>query len=267
MALVDIAWAGRTLAIELQWLGAEQADRPLMLFLHEGLGSVSMWRDYPAQLCAALGCRGLVYSRPGYGRSSQRPADEALNPDYLHRQAWEVLPALLQALNIDSAAQPVWLLGHSDGASIALLYAARYPERVAGAVLLAPHVVVEDLSITSINQARSAYLETDLPQRLARHHDHPDAVFWSWNDIWLHPGFRDWSIEPAISTITCPILAIQGQDDEYGTLEQVHGIARRLPQTQVVVLNGCKHSPQRDQPLALTAAVARFFDHQTGDKP
>ena len=256
---VEIDWSGRRVRIETQWLGRPDAAAPLLVFLHEGLGSLSMWKDFPARLCAAVGCRGLVYSRPGYGRSTPRAVEEAWGLDFMHRQAHEVLPALLVALGMDTAARPPWLFGHSDGGSIALLYAARFPERTAGAIVLAPHILVEDLSVASIEQARQAYLATDLRQRLARHHDDPDSAFWGWNRIWLHPPFRHWSIEDEIASITCPLLAVQGLDDEYGTLEQIRGIARRVPQTQLLELADCGHSPQRDQPDQLLEAATAFL--------
>jgi len=221
-----------------------------------------MWRDFPQTLCRALGCRGLVYSRPGYGQSTPRAPDEVWAPDFMHRQAHEVLPALLLALGVDTAANPPCLLGHSDGGSIALLYAARFPDRVAAAVVLAPHIMVEDVSVSSIAKARTAYLDSDLRQRLARHHTDPDSAFWGWNTIWLNPAFRSWSIELDIAAITCPLLAIQGLDDEYGTLEQIRGISRVVPQTELLELAGCGHSPHRDQPAQLISRVEEFFkDH------
>jgi pimeloyl-ACP methyl ester carboxylesterase len=256
---VDIDWAGRRVRIEHQWLAREREASPLIVFLHEGLGSLSMWKDFPQRLCDAAACRGLVYSRPGYGRSTPREAEEAWGLDFMHRQAHEVLPALLQALRIDAAAEPPWLFGHSDGGSIALLHAAHFPGQVAGAIVVAPHIVVEDLSVRSIDAARQAYLETDLRERLARYHDDPDSAFWGWNRIWLHPPFRDWSIEAEIESIGCPLLAVQGVDDEYGTLEQIRGIARRLPQAQLLELAECGHSPQRDQAERLIAASADFI--------
>ena len=245
--------------IEYEWVGTDDRSAPLIVFLHEGLGSLAMWKDFPALLCQAAGCRGLVYSRPGYGRSTPRPAGVALGVDFMHRQAFDVLPALLQALDVDPAADPPWLFGHSDGGSIALLFAARFPERTAGAIVLAPHIVVEDLSIESIAKARTAYLETDLRQRLAKYHDDPDSAFRGWNDIWLQPAFRGWSIEAEIESIRCPLLAVQGLDDEYGTLEQIRGIARRVLQTELLELPDCGHSPQRDQPEALIAAASGFI--------
>jgi pimeloyl-ACP methyl ester carboxylesterase len=178
----------------------------------------------------------------------------------MHRQAHEVLPAFLQAVGVDTEARPPWLFGHSDGGSIALLHAARFPARVAGLVVLAPHIVVEDVSVTSIERARQAYATTDLRERLARHHDDPDSAFRGWNDIWLDAAFRAWSIADEIAPITSPVLAVQGLDDEYGTLEQIRGIARRLPQTELLELPACGHSPHRDQPASLERAVVDFID-------
>jgi pimeloyl-ACP methyl ester carboxylesterase len=260
-AFARITWRGRDVRIEHRWIAPERTERPLLVFLHEGLGSVSMWRDFPQRLCEAANLRGLVYSRPGYGRSTPRAKDEHWAPDFMHRQAHDVLPALLEALGVDTAQDPPWLFGHSDGGSIALLHAARWPTRVAGAIVLAPHIMVEDLSIASIAKARTAYETTDLRQRLARHHDDPDSAFRGWNDIWLHPDFRAWNIERELAPITCPLLAVQGLDDEYGTLEQIRGIARRLPQTELLELPSCGHSPHKDQPAALIAAVCQFMRH------
>ena len=264
---VEIDWRGRRVSIEHQWIAPERSLAPLIVFLHEGLGSLSMWRDFPQRLCEAAHCRGLVYSRPGYGRSTPRAIEEAWGLDFMHRQAHEVLPALLQALDVDTQAHPPWLFGHSDGGSITLLYAAHFPERIAGAIVLAPHILVEDLSVASIEKARVAYLETDLRERLSRHHDDPDSAFWGWNGIWLHPPFKQWSIEAEIRTITCPLLAVQGLDDQYGTLEQIRGIARRVPQTELLELADCGHSPHRDQTDPLIAAATAFITQQSaGDK-
>jgi pimeloyl-ACP methyl ester carboxylesterase len=262
----DVDWAGRRVRIEHRWLGRERRGRPLIVFLHEGLGSLSMWRDFPERLCDAAACRGLVYSRPGYGRSTPRAAHDAWGVDFMHRQAHEVLPALLAELGIDAVADAPWLFGHSDGGSIALLHAARFAGQVAGAIVLAPHIVVEDLSVQSIAKTRSAYLETDLRERLARHHADPDSAFWGWNDIWLHPPFRHWTIDAEIGAIRCPLLAVQGLDDEYGTLEQIRGIAQRVPHTELLELPDCGHSPHRDQPAAVIAAATEFLQKHHGDK-
>jgi len=253
---VDVSWAGRPVRIEHQWLARERVDAPLIVFLHEGLGSLAMWRDFPVRLCDAVGTRGLVYSRPGYGRSTPRGAAERWNLDFMHRQAHELLPALLAALHI---AESPWLFGHSDGGSIALLYAARFPAAVAGLVVLAPHLFVEPISVASIQQAREAYRQTDLRQRLGRYHDDPDSAFWGWNEIWLDPGFTRWNIESELSSIACPLMAVQGIDDEYGTLDQIRGIARQLPQTRLLELPDCGHSPHRDQPVRLIDEVSRFI--------
>lgn len=253
--------AARPLRIEYQWVGAAAGEhhKPLLVFLHEGLGSVAMWRDFPARLCEAAGARGLVYSRPGYGRSTPRPADEHWQPDFMHRQAREVLPELLRQLEIDPSRDELWLFGHSDGGSIALLYAAAFPDALQGAIVLAPHIFVEAVSVTSIEQARLAYGQTDLRQKLARYHDDVDSAFRGWNDVWLSPAFRDWNIEAEIAAIRCPLLAVQGIADEYGTLEQIRGIARRLPQTRLLEIPACGHSPHKDQPQAVIAATTDFL--------
>ncbi|WP_076521756.1 alpha/beta fold hydrolase [Achromobacter sp. MFA1 R4] len=249
---------GRDLRLECQWIAPERADAPLIVFLHEGLGSVSMWKDWPTRVCDQANCRGLVYSRYGYGQSTARPLSEAWAPDFMHREAQEVLPALLEVLGVDARRDKPVLFGHSDGGSIALLYAAAYPDAVAGVVAAAPHLFVEDVSVASIAQARTAYLESDLRARLGRHHQDVDSAFWGWNDIWLNPEFRAWNIEDALERIACPVLAIQGVDDEYGTLEQVRAIGRRAPQTELLEIPDCGHSPHRDQPATVVQAVARF---------
>ncbi len=250
---------GRALRIEYAWIDAARADAPLLVFLHEGLGSLAMWKDFPAALCGASGMRGLVYSRPGYGCSTPRAAGEHWPVEFMHRQALSVLPALLDALGVDG---PAWLFGHSDGGSIALLFAAALPARTAGIVVVAPHIMVEDVAITSIEAARHAYEATDLRQRLARYHDDPDSAFRGWNDVWLDPAFRSWSIEAEIATIACPVLAVQGHDDEYGTMAQIDGIARLVPQAQRVKLADAGHSPHRDHPALLIAAVVAFLRKQ-----
>jgi pimeloyl-ACP methyl ester carboxylesterase len=254
VTFAHIEWLGRPVAIEYEWVGA--AEAPLIVFLHEGLGSLSMWRDFPARLAGALGKRGLVYSRPGYGKSTPRADDERWDVDFMHRQAQEVLPAVLEA--VGAGGERPWFYGHSDGGSIALIYSATSPDRVGGLIVAAPHVFVEDLSITSIERARAAYLETDLRDKLARHHEDVDSAFWGWNDIWLHPPFRQWNIERELEAIRCPVLALQGVDDEYGTLEQIRRIARRVPAAQLLEIERCGHSPHRDQPDAVIAAAVRF---------
>jgi len=259
VAFAEIDWAGRPVRIEHQWIASERGDMPLVVFLHEGLGSVSMWKDFPQALCEAASCRGLVYSRPGYGRSTPRAPDETWAIDFMHRQAYEVLPALLHALAIDTATDRPWLFGHSDGGSIALLHAARFVNQVAGAIVLAPHIMVEEFGLVSIRAAREAYRLGTLRAGLARYHDDPDSAFKGWNDIWLDPAFPGWNIEAELANIRCPLLAIQGEDDPYGTMAQIDGIASRAPQTELVKLPSCGHSPHRDQPQAVIASASRFI--------
>jgi pimeloyl-ACP methyl ester carboxylesterase len=265
---VELPWRERRVRIELQRIAPAHArgDAPLMAFLHEGLGSLAMWRDFPQRLCDAAGVHGLVYSRPGYGRSTPRAPDEHWGVDFMHHQAHEVLPALLDALHIDGTRRPLWLLGHSDGGSIALLHAARFAHQVSGVIVMAPHVSVEDKAVSSIRQARDNYLHTDLKQRLARYHDDVDSAFWGWNDIWLHAPFKHWNIEAEVAPIRCPLLALQGTDDEYGTLDQIHAIARRVPHAELVELPQCGHSPQRDQPERVIDEVQRFVAAHAGPK-
>lgn len=236
--------------------GAGGARRAPIVFLHEGLGSVSMWRSWPASVCAAAGRDGYVYSRRGYGKSDPTPDVRGagrLRPDYMHLEALEVLPGLFAALGLDAPA----LLGHSDGGTIALIYAAKFP--VAACVVMAPHVIVEDLSVRSIAEARTAYESGDLRDRLARHHDDVDGAFWQWNDIWLSPDFRSFDIRPECRRIEAPVLAIQGEDDPYGTLRQIEGIQpTRGPFTQQI-LPQCGHSPHRDQPEETRRLVVEFL--------
>ncbi len=245
--------------------GADATLAPLV-FLHEGLGSVAMWRDWPASLCAATGRAGWVYSRQGYGRSSPVPdvrgaprqhADGTrsgrLLPDYMHREALQVLPRLLAHLQVR---RPV-LVGHSDGGTIALLHAARHP--VAACVVMAPHVMVEDVSIQSIDAARRAFEGGDLRERLARYHADVDCAFWQWNDVWLSEAFRSFDIRGEIGAITAPLLAIQGLQDPYGTMAQIDDIARAVPQARLLKLADCGHSPHRDQPQRVNAAMAQFL--------
>ena len=255
-AFASFEWRGQPLRLEYEWVGDPASTRPVVVFLHEGLGSIAMWKDFPARLCSAHGLRGLVYSRYGYGRSTPKPPDEHWTPDFMHAQAHEVLPTLLQELNIERP----WLFGHSDGGSIALLHAARFS--VAGIVVVAPHLFVEDVSIASIEQARVAYETTDLRARLARYHADPDSAFRGWNDVWLSPAFRGWNIESEIAAIHCPVLAVQGEDDEYGTLAQIRAIAARVSQTELLEIPDCGHSPHRDQPEVLAREAGRFIIRQ-----
>ena len=250
---VRLTWRDRPLDLEYAWVGDPASSIPTVIFLHEGLGSVAMWKDFPARFCETHGLRGLVYSRYGYGRSTPKPTDERWDTDYLHRQATETLPVFLSALGIERP----WLFGHSDGASIALLHAAHHD--VAGVVAVAPHIFVEPISVASVRDARAAYVDTDLRERLARYHADPDSAFSGWTDAWLNPAFLEWNIEAELERITCPVFALQGEDDVYGTLEQIRGIARRLPKTRLLAIPECGHSPHRDQPELLIREAGRFI--------
>ena len=245
--------------LELQHIPGPAGRAPLV-FLHEGLGSISLWtqrgQSWPEAVCKATGRAGLVYSRRGYGQSD--PVRDVrcagrLAPDYMHREAWEVLPALLAGLGIE---QPV-LLGHSDGASIALLHASRHP--VSAAIVMAPHLMVEDIAVQAIAQATGAFESGGLRHRLARHHADVDGAFWQWNDVWLSEGFRSFDIRPDCRHIRYPLLAIQGLGDEYGTMAQLDELALAAPQTQQLRLPECGHSPQRDQPEKTLEAVVEFL--------
>jgi pimeloyl-ACP methyl ester carboxylesterase len=239
--------------LETMWIEATDATRPVIVMLHEGLGSVALWKDFPARLAAATGCGVLVYSRYGLGNSDRLTEKRPVR--FMHHEGEVVLPELLEKLNIQ---RPV-LLGHSDGGSIALIFAGRYPNAVSGLILEAPHVFVEDLSVASITQAKVNYETTDFRQKLARYHAHVDETFWGWNDIWLNPEFRAWNIEECLPSITCPILVIQGLEDEYGTVAQVEAIKAKAPQTEIVMLASCRHSPHRYQPDKTLELMTEFM--------
>ena len=268
MELININ--GTNLEVRRIEAAGAAADRAPLVFLHEGLGSVAMWRDWPDQLCAATGRAGVVISRRGYGRSDAIPdvrgapalrdgrPSGRLQPDYMHREALDVLPKLLARLGLQ---RPV-LVGHSDGSTIALIHAAAHP--VSACVVMAPHVMVEDVSVASIDEARLAYERDGLRERLARYHDDVDVAFWQWNDVWLSPAFRDFDIRGEIGAIGAPLLAIQGIQDQYGTMAQIDEVARAVPQTELVKLPDCGHSPHRDQPQAVNAAIAAFLHRLQG---
>lgn len=252
---VTLAAGTRTERLEVLHIAPERSGTPLV-FLHEGLGSVAAWRDFPRTLCERLGARGIVYSRRGYGQSDALTAPR--ETDYLHREAHDVLPALLAHLGI---AAPL-LVGHSDGGSIALLYAARHtPVAIA---IMAPHVLVEDVTLEGIRVARQTWSaggpSNRLREALTRVHSDAAGAFFGWNDAWLAPAFAHWNIESEIESVRCPVLALQGVDDQYGTLEQLDRIARRVqgPCT-LLKLDACGHAPHRDQPDAVSAAIAALY--------
>jgi pimeloyl-ACP methyl ester carboxylesterase len=251
--------------LELRHIAACDPALSPIVFLHEGLGSVAMWRDWPDAVCHATGRAGWIYSRRGYGQSdaiADVRAEPALHnglhsgrlpPDYMHQEAWTLLPALLQQLRIHT---PV-LLGHSDGASIALLHASRYPVRAC--IAMAPHVMVQDMTLQAIAQARQAYEQGDLRSRLARYHADVDCAFWQWNDVWLSPGFRNFDIREDCRQISAPMLAIQGLDDPYGSMLQIEQIDLPASQIQRCELKSCGHSPQRDQAEQTTELIKDFL--------
>jgi pimeloyl-ACP methyl ester carboxylesterase len=241
--------AGRRLeAVELPG----DPSRSALVLLHEGLGSVGLWRDFPHALHAATGRRVIAFSRFGHGRSEPPPLPRT--PAFFHEEALDVLPEVLAQLD---APEPV-LVGHSDGGSIALIHAGRHP--VAGIALLAPHVIVEAVTVAAIREARDAFDGGGLRTRMARHHVDPDAAFNGWCDVWLDPAFQAWSLEPDAEAVTCPVLLIQGARDPYGTLDQLDRIEARVrgPVERLVVPGG--HSPHLEAPGEVLAALVRWVD-------
>jgi pimeloyl-ACP methyl ester carboxylesterase len=223
------------------------------VFLHEGLGCLDLWRSVPEALAEGAGRRALVYSRAGYGRSEPATLPRAV--DYMHHEGLVVLPGLLLQLGVS---RPV-LIGHSDGASIAVIAAGAHAVVPSALVLVAPHVFVEDRSIEGIEAARTTYAESDLRSRMAKYHRDPDATFWGWNDVWLSRQFRAWNIEDYLLDITCPILVVQGDADDYGTLAQVEAVAAgSAGVVERVVVAGCGHSPHLERPDVVLPAITEF---------
>ena len=243
---------------------ATDAPKAPIVFLHEGLGSVAMWKSregfWPEQVCAAAGRAGVVYSRRGYGQSDDIPDVRGVNrlqADYMHHEAWQVLPELLSALNVQN---PV-LLGHSDGGTIALLHASRHP--LSACIVMAPHVMVEDISISAIEASREAFAKGSLREKLSRFHAHVDTAFWQWNDVWLSPAFRSFDIRADCTHIPCDVLALQGMDDAYGTMQQIEDIQPKSGRIKRHAIPACGHSPHRDQPAVVRQHVVDFLR----DKP
>jgi pimeloyl-ACP methyl ester carboxylesterase len=226
-------------------------ETPPLVFLHEGLGSVELWRGFHREVAAATGHRAVAYSRLGHGASDPPATPRTIR--FMHDEARDVLPRLLDALQV----QAPLMVGHSDGASIALIHAAEHP--VAGLVLMAPHVYVEELTLASIRAAKVAYEEQGLRERMARRHRDPDACFYGWNAVWLDPQFAEWNLEDVLPKVRCPALLIQGEDDQYGSVAQIDRIADSVAgPVERLVLPDCRHSPHLDQPEATRAAVAGF---------
>src|SRR5437762_12511188 len=241
--------AGRSIAYE--WLGDGDST---LVFLHEGLGSIRQWRDFPAKVAAATGCRALVYDRYGYGQSDVLQ-EARRTVRFMHDEALQALPELLAASGVEA---PL-LIGHSDGASIALIHAGA-GRAVRGVVAMAPHVFIEPLCLTSIANAAHAFANTDLADELGRYHRDARKTFYGWADVWLDPDFKGWDIrDDYLPQIRCPVVAIQGYDDEYGTMAQLDEIARRVNGAcELLRLRDCGHAPFREQPEQTLAAVGRF---------
>lgn len=236
----------------------ESGSLPTLVFLHEGLGSIELWRSFPDEVVETTEHRGLVYSRSGHGRSE--PADGSRPIDFVDREALDVLPPLLGRFD---APQPI-LIGHSDGASIALVYAAYHP--TTALVLLAPHVFVEEEGLAKIRELGRQPQRDQLIDKLARYHRDPAATFSAWNGVWLHPGFRDWNIEGLLDRIECPVLLIQGLNDEYGTMAQIDAIERQLSgPVERVELAECGHSPHLSQPEQTLEATVKFIRDVCGE--
>jgi len=245
--LIDGHW------LEAAKIEARDVNLPTIVMLHEGLGSIAHWKEFPFLLAEATGAGVFLYSRYGHGESDE--LKEPRSVSYMHHEAQVILPEILRRAKIE---RPV-LLGHSDGASIAILHAGMFPACPAGLILEAPHVFVEDTTVSSILQARALYKDTDLPQRLRRYHANADSLFWGWNNIWLDPAFRDWNIESFLDFIQCPVLVLQGAQDEYGTTKQIEAIQRRIPSASAILLDDCKHAPHRDRCDATIASVCDFI--------
>lgn len=240
----------------LEWRhwGPASDTAPTIVLLHEGLGSLGLWRDFPGRLAAATGWGVSAYSRAGHGWSD--PADLPRPLDYMTHEAMAVLPAVLDATGFRRGI----LMGHSDGATIAAIHAGSTGDfRVRGLVLMAPHFFTEPMGLAAIARARDAFATGDLAARMAPHHRDAGHTFRGWNDVWLSPGFRDWDVGDVIDYLRVPVLAVQGRQDEYGTLAQIDTLeARSYAPVDRLILDDCRHAPHRDQPEAVLAAVADF---------
>jgi len=245
--------AGRSLNYE--WIGSGAANRPALIFLHEGLGSIRQWRDFPQKVSQATGCRALVYDRYGYGDSDVL-AEPRRDVYFMHDEALRSLPQLVSQLKIE---KPI-LIGHSDGASIALIHAGA-GFQVKAVVAMAPHVFIEPLCLGSIRKAAVSFETTDLKDRLGKYHRDARKTFYGWADVWLDPGFTTWDIrEDYLPKIECPLLAVQGEDDEYGTMAQLDDIKRRVKRCELLKLPNCGHSPFKDQPEKVLSAIQSFIE-------
>ncbi|MFV0280187.1 MAG: alpha/beta fold hydrolase [Rhodoblastus sp.] len=249
----DLDIAGQHL--EGRWWGPGPDDAPTLVLLHEGLGCVGLWRDFPALLAAATGCGVFAYSRAGYGKSSAIELPRPLS--YMHDEARATLPLVLDAIGFRAGA----LVGHSDGASIALIHAGALADaRVKKAAVMAPHVFTEDMGLASIAEAKRNYENGDLRRKLARWHTHVDCAFYGWNGAWLDPGFRAWNLEEFLPAIRIPLLILQGEADQYGTIAQVRAIeSGSAGPVETRMIPGIGHSPYREAPEATLDALRGFF--------
>ena len=255
----QIAAAGHSL--EYEWIGGTNPASSTLVFLHEGLGSIRQWRNFPEQVARATGCRALVYDRYGYGNSDVL-AEARVGVDFMHREALVFLPEILRQLKIQN---PV-LVGHSDGASIALIHAGIHATR--GVAVMAPHVFIEDICVNSIQNAMQQFETTDLPGRLGKYHRDAAKTFHLWADAWLDPAFRGWNIEEYLRGIRCPVLAIQGECDEYGTMAQLDAVGRQAGgPCELQKLKDCGHSPHKEQPDLVLSSLKAFIGKIIGTNP
>ena len=247
--------AGRSLNYE--WIGSDQGGRPVLVFLHEGLGSIRQWRDFPARVAQASGCRALVYDRYGYGQSDVLK-EARRTVGFMHDEALNALPEMLSSLKVEN---PI-LVGHSDGASISLIHAGAFP--VTGVVAMAPHVFIEPICISSIVAAAKTFETTDLPERLGKYHRDVRKTFYGWADVWRDPQFGGWDIrEDYLPKISRPVLGIQGYGDEYGTMAQLDDLKRKVAgPCELLKLENCGHSPFKDQPETTLAAIKNFVNEK-----
>jgi pimeloyl-ACP methyl ester carboxylesterase len=251
----NVSASGRSLAYE--WIGEGREGSPVLVLLHEGLGSIRQWREFPAKLSSATGCRALVYDRYGYGQSDVL-AEPRRTVRFMHDEALHALPELMKQLHVE---EPV-LIGHSDGASIALIHAGA-GHAVRAVVAMAPHVFIEPVCLSSIRNATEAFEKTDLPQKLGRYHRDARKTFHGWADVWLDPEFKGWDIrDEYLPGVRCPVLAIQGHDDEYGTMAQLDEIQARVSgRCELVKLAKCGHAPFRDRPDEVLSRVSSFVSN------
>ncbi len=247
--------------LEIDWHGASPEDAPTLVFLHEGLGCLGMWGDFPSKLAAATGCGALVYSRLGYGKSDSSILPRPIR--YMHNEGLEVLPKLLEVAGIRDCI----LIGHSDGGSIAIIYAGgteAIPLR--GLITEAAHVFCEDICLSAVRHAREMYLNGKLRRKLGKHHGtNTDNAFWGWNDVWLHPDFRNWNIEEYLSGVKVPMLVIQGENDNQGTPSQVEAISRQVPTlVEAMMVPDCGHAPHKEQEAVVFKAMMDYIARLLG---